>query len=395
MATVSQRRAGPVRPSRGVVESVVSALALPGVGPVTLAQVLGRARERARGSSFDPVAAARAFYGMRRRALPSREQVRVDGWVRRIMETIDHTPLHVLMPGHPGYPTRLGDLREAPPILFAQGRLELLDGPLVGVVGTRRSSDYGRRAATRMAGGLARAGVTVVSGLAAGIDTAAHRAAGTARTIGVLGCGIDVPYPRRNAELQRAIGREGLLLSEQLPGTPPMRHTFPERNRIIAALCSALVVVEAPEGSGALITANQADALSRQVFVVPGPLGSPGFEGANARIRDGARLLTGPGEVLAYLELPAPEGLEADTPPPDLTGVGLALWRALGPEPRHVDEVAGEAGLDPHHGLASLLALEIQGYARQLPGMRFVRESPAEVLASAGTGAEARSADRQ
>jgi DNA processing protein len=245
---------------------------------------------------------------------------------------------------------------------------------MVAVVGTRRSTAYGRDAARRIAGGLAAAGVTVVSGLAAGIDGIAHRAAGEERTIAVLGCGVDVVFPAEHRPLQAAIGRDGLLLTEQLPGTAPFGPNFPRRNRIIAGLVRGVVVVEAPSKSGALSTATLALDHGVQVFAVPGPITGDRSAGANALIRDGGVLVTSAREILEALELPLPaEDVEEEVPPIELEGQGLALWRALGAEPKHVDEISTAVGLEAHLSLASLLSLEVQGHARQLPGLRFVR----------------------
>lgn len=308
------------------------------------------------------------------RKLGEAERDRIRGWSRRALETIHRKHIHVLVPGDGRYPESLSRLGQPPCPLFARGRLELLDSTMVAVVGTRKSTAYGRDAARRIAGGLAAAGITVISGLARGIDGEAHRAAGAARTVGVLGCGIDVVFPVQHRRLQEAIGREGLLLTEQLPGTPPVGHNFPRRNRIIAGLARAVVVVEAPVKSGALSTARKALDDGMDVFAVPGSIDRPESAGANALIRDGGVLVTSAREILAALDLPLPpDDFEAVIPPPELEGQGLALWRVLGGEPRHVDEIAVAVGLEPHRSLASLLSLEVQGLARQLPGMRFVR----------------------
>lgn len=360
-------RAGPTRPAWRTVRAVVGAEALPGVGPVRLKEAVARA-----GS---PEAAARALFTERWPGLDDTERIRVTGWVRAALRTLrGDDSIHVLTPRTRSYPALLQDLRDPPYALFARGRLELLDAPVVAIVGTRACTPYGVRLARRLAAGIAASGATVMSGLARGVDGVAHRAAGPARTVAVLGSGIDVAYPADHRALQDAIGREGLLLSEQLPGAPPARHNFPRRNRLIAALARAVVVVEAPAKSGALITARRALELGRSVFVVPGAVGNPVAAGANAMIRDGGTLVTSAREVLDGLGLPLPpEGVDEDLPPLELHGTGLALWRALGPEPRHADDLAAEVGLDAHHGLASLLALEIRGHARQLPGLRFVR----------------------
>lgn len=337
---------GPVRPARAELEALVRALALPGVR-----------------SGRVPGAAGRA-----------------EGWARTALATIDRHGLHVLTPHMPAYPPSFRHLADPPRALFAVGRLELLDSPMVAIVGTRSCTAVGRDLAGRIARGIAAAGATVVSGLALGIDGAAHRGAGPDSTVAVLGCGLDVPYPLQHRSLQRDIARHGLVVTEQLPGAPAVAFHFPRRNRLIAALGLGLVVVEAPVKSGALITVRHALELGRPVFAVPGAVGSLASAGTNALIRDGAVLVTSAWEVLEGLSLPLPPaGADADGPPDELYGVGLALWRAIGPGIRHVDELAAEVGLDVCQSLASLLALEIQGHARQLPGMRFVRDRTAVV----------------
>ncbi len=381
----------PVRPGERELRALLHALALTGVGSARLracandAAGTTSARKAAAEQLTAELAADRATSDPARAAVFERlaervsrrlspgEKARARGWGSRALATIRTRGLHVLTPRMPQYPPRLLHLDVPPYPLFAEGRLELLDGPAVAVVGTRACTATGLEAASRIAVGIAAAGVAVVSGLARGIDGAAHRAAGPSRTIGVLGCGIDVSYPRQHADLQAAIGREGLLLSEQLPGTPAAAYNFPRRNRILAALATGVVVVEAPATSGALITAGIAADLGRTVCAVPGAVNSPASEGSNALIRDGAELVTSAAEVLSTLDLPLPPPEAEDAPPPELTGVGLALWRSMGACPRHVDELSGELGLDVGQGLASLLALEIQGHARQLPGLRFAR----------------------
>lgn len=360
MAALSRRD-----PPRALVERLVRALTLPGASPAGLAEAIR--------AYVDPGRAAALVIRNRLRSMDEAARERWEGWSTRALATIERAPLHVLVRGFPGYPERLEELDCPPPVLFARGHLSLLDEPIVGVVGTRGSSADGRVTAERIAGGLAAAGVVVVSGLARGIDAVAHRAASPRRTIGVLGCGVDVVYPRENERLQEAIGRDGLLLSERPPGTPPHPYLFPERNRIIAALSRGLVVVEAPLKSGALITADYALAMRRPLFAAPGPLTSARYAGSNDRIREGqAKLVTGPEDVLRDLGMAVPVDL-GDRPPPELEGVGLALWRAVGHGTPHADDLAEAVGLDPQQGLASLLALEIQGHLLQLPGMRFVR----------------------
>jgi DNA processing protein len=378
----------PVRPPARELEEVVRALALPGIGPARMARVVRK------GATLRMLARQ---VGSR---LSEGEARKAEGWARTALATIERRGFHVLTPGMDDYPETFHHLDRPPYAVFAAGRLELLREPLVAIVGTRSCTQHGRATARRIAKGLATRGVTVVSGLALGIDGAAHRAAGPARTIAILGCGLDVPYPLSHQALQRDIGRHGLLLSEQLPGAPAAPYHFPLRNRMIAALAAAVVVVEAPTRSGALITARIALDLGRPVFAAPGPLGAPSTDGTNALLRDGGILITSAREILDTLRLPltptadpakdpasdpaaGPAGggtdsspgddEEGESPPDELFGVGLAIWRSLGDDPRHVDDVAADLALDPRQTLASLLSLEVQGFARQLPGMQFVR----------------------
>jgi DNA processing protein len=379
MAPLIRERATilPVRPPPRELEEVVHALALPGVGSARITRVVRKK------------APLRMLARQVRSRLPEGEARKAEGWARTALATIQRRGLHVLTPGMDDYPDEFHHLDAPPYAVFAAGRLELLRTPLIAIVGTRSCTAQGRATARRIARGIAATGATVVSGLALGIDGAAHRAAGPARTIAILGCGVDVSYPLPHRALQRDIGRDGLLLSEQLPGAPAAPYHFPQRNRLIAALAAALVVVEAPARSGALITARYALDLGRPVFAVPGPLADAPTEGTNALLRDGGILITSAREVLETMRLPLTPVSDApasggagpdrsaaeqeDAPPDELFGVGLAIWRCLRHSPRHIDDLVADLGLDPRQTLASLLSLEVQGFARQLPGMQFVR----------------------
>jgi len=282
----------------------------------------------------------------------------------------------------PSYPSILTDLTDPPPLLFLDGREELLHRPAVAVVGARKATELGRRVAGSLGRALGRAGVTVVSGLALGIDGAAHAGALDVGgdTVGVLGSGIQVVYPPSHRSLFRDIRRRGLLVSEFLPHETPLPHHFPRRNRIIAALVRAVVVVEAGRKSGALITVDHALDLGRDVLAVPGSVESPLAVGTNGLLRDGARALPDPESVLKELEeiFPdLPRGEDAvgatsrreDSVPPELR----TLLGTLALEPRSVDEVASASALSSGEALAGLLALELGGWALQCPGMRFQR----------------------
>ncbi len=355
------------------LDTLFRLLLLPGIGPVRLRSLVGR-----HGSAEAVLRCDEPDVRKARAALV--EKPGVEGRIRRAIAIAERLRVRVLTLDDPAYPERLLHLHDPPFCLFALGDLGLLDRPVVGVVGTRRHSEYGGDMARRLAGGLSRAGVVVVSGLARGIDGLAHAASLDGGTVAVLGCGVDVVYPREHARLQGRIARQGLLLSEFLPGEPPDTYRFPQRNRLIAALARAIVVVEAGAKSGALSTARHAADLGRDVMAVPGRADRDTSVGTNALIRDGARLVSGPADVLEELGLPAMPGTAATRrgPSPAANGRLSAdpLWRTLGDEPRLLDDIAAAAGLAPGHALAGLLALELEGHARQLPGRRFARSRP-------------------
>lgn len=278
------------------------------------------------------------------------------------------------------YPPALRHLPQPPPLLYCKGTLPpgLVSGagPAVAIVGSRNPSSYGREAAWLFGRDLARAGVTVVSGFARGIDAAAHRGAlaGGGPTVAVLGCGLDVPYPRdhyRSAGnpggLAGEVSANGALLSELPLGAPPHKSHFPVRNRLIAALTQATLVVEAAVRSGSLITARCALDLGREVLAVPGRVFDDNAMGPNALLADGARPALHPRDVLAALALDAPEG--APDKPPPLPGLGARLWEALPQGATFgADELAARCAAPIDAVLAELLELELAGWIARLPG---------------------------
>lgn len=305
------------------------------------------------------------------------------------VDTLEEGGVRLVSYGLPGYPDRLGHLHRPPPVLYLLGEGDLPHARAVAVVGTRKATGYGRRMARDLAGGLARAGWTVVSGMAAGIDGAAHRAALDAggRTVGVLGSGLDHQYPASNRALYRRMRDDGLLVTEFPPSTRPEPAFFPRRNRIIAALADAVVVVQAGRRSGALITADLALELGREVLAVPGPVGPAASEGVHGMLRDGAAPAAGPDDVLAALGVET-DGSEEDggdgadarrLPGRDRlagvfgseAGAAEAVCRALAQGPRHADDLAAEAGLDAGTAAVVLGRLVLEGWARELPGGRF------------------------
>jgi DNA processing protein len=284
----------------------------------------------------------------------------------------------------PEYPALLRGIPSAPEPLWVRGTLLPEDAVAVAIVGSRRATPYGAAVAERLAADLAARGVTIVSGLARGIDSAAHRGALRAggRTVAVLGSGADVIYPPENRRLAAEIEASGAVCSQFAPGTPPLGHHFPGRNRVIAGLALGVVVVEAAERSGALITAGFAAELGREVMAVPGRVTSPESRGAHRLIQDGAGLVEGWEDVIAQL----PARWQACVRPPAGT-IGAGQGRAdqdgdpdaarvletLGEDPVGIDEVIERSGVGSARVSALLLDLELKGRVRRLEGERFVQ----------------------
>ena len=265
-------------------------------------------------------------------------------------------------------------------MLAVRGSLGGADEPAIAIVGARRASEYGRHMAAELARQLAQAGVTVVSGLAAGVDAAAHHAALAAggRTVAVLGTGIDRVYPKWHRELARAIAGQGALVSEFPCGSPPLQFHFPRRNRIISGLTRGTIVVEAADDSGSLITARHALEQDRQVFAVPGPVGVAAHRGPNRLIQQGAMLVTRAEEVVEELWpelLPRLAARRVAAAEAALSAPERQILAAIGPEGRHVDDVIRQAAVPPGAALETLLALELRGLVCQLPGKRFCRRA--------------------
>ncbi len=283
-----------------------------------------------------------------------------------------------------GYPRRLAEIFDPPPLLFARGRFAPRDEIAVGIVGARRCTVYGRRVAERLAGGLARAGVTVVSGLARGIDGVAHRAALAAggRTVPVLATGVNNVYPPEHGELAEDVVGNGVLLSESPLDQAALPGMFPQRNRLIAGLSLGVIVVEASRTSGTLHTARHAMEQGRSVLAVPGSIDSLASEGCHDLVRDGAILCRGVDDVLEALgPLPTPTDTSAgdttatvrDPRELTLTDQERAILNLVATEPRHVDEVIRGTALEPSRVLATLTVLEMKRMIRRLPGNLLVR----------------------
>ena len=273
------------------------------------------------------------------------------------------------------YPPALKQIYDPPPLLYVMGSLTAQDQKAVAVVGSRYPTTYGEMFAERMAMGLSQRGVTVVSGLARGVDSAAHRGALAAggRTVGVLGCGIDLIYPPENRDLFARVEAQGAVISEFPLGTPPEKDHFPTRNRVISGMSLGVVVVEATLRSGSLITARFALEQGREVFAVPGNADSARSAGANRLIREGAKLVTRAEDVLEEFPLLSSAGPAAQPPKPRLTEEETRVFDLLGTQDLHIDELTARSGLPSAKVSALLLSLELAGHIRQLPGMRFIK----------------------
>jgi len=276
--------------------------------------------------------------------------------------------------GDPAYPQRLLECHDPPSVLYCRGHIELLRAPALAVVGSRTATAQGLRDAEAFARALAEQGLTIVSGLALGIDSAAHRGglAATGSTIAVLGCGVDRVYPRENEALAAQIAERGLLVSEFPLGTAPLARNFPRRNHTIAGLALGCLVVEAAPASGSLITARAAAEQGREVFAIPGSIHSPHAKGCHQLIKAGAKLVECADDVLA--ELPgfaARVGARARAraePEPD-----SALLVHMGDAPTDVDTLCARSGMPPDRVTEELLRLELAGRIASLPGGRWQR----------------------
>jgi DNA processing protein len=274
------------------------------------------------------------------------------------------------------YPRRLREIDDAPPVLYSRGNLSPADEVALAVVGTRRPTPYGRQVAEEFAHQLAGEGITIVSGLARGVDAIAHRSALQAggRTLAVLACGLDMVYPPEHAKLAREIAERGAVLSEQPLGTQPRGDFFPRRNRILSGLSLGVLLVEGDIKSGAMITAKQALDQNREVFAVPGSMFSPQSRGPNALIQRGeAKLVTSVQDIRDELNLTAaPQQIQMQELIP-ATDTEAALLRHISKEPAHIDEVCRGSKL-PASTVSSLLAMmELKGLVRQMGPATYVR----------------------
>jgi len=309
-------------------------------------------------------------------------QVREDVDLDQYLDRISAQGIAVLTWDDDEYPKRLREIDQPPPVLYVRGSLTKEDSWAVAVVGTRRVTAYGRQVTEELSAHLARNGVTVVSGLARGVDAIAHQTALKAggRTVAVLGNGVDRVYPPEHRALADQITASGALISDYAPGTPPDASNFPPRNRIISGLSMAVVVVEAGETSGALITAQFAVDQGREVFAVPGNILAPQSKGTNRLIQQGAQPLLSAGDVLDALDLTrvSEQRVMRKTIPAD--EVEARLLDVLRDETLHMDEIRNRSGLPIERVSATLVMMELKGMVRHVGGMNYiaVREEQAD-----------------
>jgi DNA processing protein len=299
-----------------------------------------------------------------------RPQISLDGE----MEKLDRQKVAAFTWHDSGYPARLKEIYDYPPLIYIGGQIAAQDEWCVGVVGTRRATVYGRQVAEEISSELARNNVTVVSGLARGIDTMAHRSCLEAggRTIAVFACGLDTVYPAENANLVRSIINKGAVISEYPLGAKPRPDNFPRRNRIISGLSLGVLVVEADETSGAMITAHMALEQNREVFAIPGSILSPASRGTNHLIQEGAKLVRNCTDILEELNLTANvHQMEMKEAIPASETESLLL-KQLTAEPTHIDEVCRGCGLPISTVSSTLAMMELKGLVKQVNAMSYV-----------------------
>ncbi len=352
---------------------------VPGVGPTTFKQLLEAFGEPRRvfGSSMTALLEVEGVGPVTALAIRNH---RPSERIGAILTATRELGFNLITTSDADYPDLLRAMDDPPPFMFVQGSFSPRDRKALAVVGSRRCSPYGLRMASRLAGEAAGHGFTIVSGLARGIDAASHRAALEAggRTIAVVGSGLDVVYPPEHFRLAREIADQGAVVGEHPPQTPPEREHFPVRNRIISGLSLGVLVIEAAAESGVHGTVSHALSQGREVFAVPGNVGSPTSAGTNRLIKQGAKLVESIDDLLEELVPLAERGARAQAGLADARPVALppeeaAVVAFLGDEPLHIDDLTALSGLTPQKISHTLLQLELKGIVRRLAGQNFVK----------------------
>lgn len=353
-----------------------------GIGAVRLQALIHHFGDLETAWKANPAELAEAGLGAKlvERVVQARENVNLE----KISEQIARQGIQILTWNDEAYPARLREIDQPPPVLYLRGEYLPDDVFAVAIVGTRRITPYGRQVTEEIASFLAANGITVVSGLARGVDAVAHTAALKAggRTIGVLGSGVDRIYPPEHRALAEQMMERGAVVSDYAPGTPPDASNFPPRNRIISGLSLAVVVIEAGETSGALITAEFAAEQGREVFAVPGSILAPQSKGTNKLIQNGAQPLLTASDLMQALNLTRMGEHKAARKVLPSDEVEAKLLAALGEQPVHVDELGNQTGLPIEKVSATLTLMELKGMVRQVGGMHYVsiREANGDYL---------------
>jgi DNA processing protein len=343
-----------------------------GIGAVRMQGLVARFGDLESAWRADPLSLAQSGLGAKvvERVLAARQKVDLD----QVWEKIQSQGIKILTWQDSEYPARLKEIDQPPPVLYARGEYLTDDLFAVAIVGTRRITPYGRQVTEELASFLASNGITVVSGLARGVDAVAHQSALKAggRTIGVLGSGVDVIYPPEHAKLAEQMMERGAVISDYAPGTPPDASNFPPRNRIISGLSLAVVVIEAGETSGALITAEFAAEQGREIFAVPGGIFAPQSKGANRLIQNGAQPLLKMDDIMQALDFTRIGEYRSARKVLPTDETEARLLDVIGSEPLHVDEIRNQADLPIERVSATLALMELKGMVRQVGGMNYV-----------------------
>ena len=362
--------------------------AVKGLGPITFTKLINRfgSPEAIRQADLSELINRGNLSPSLAQALKLPPSDNVQQHIERELDAIEKGRFSILTQNDPHYPSRLKTIADPPPLLYFTGQIQGCDQQALAIVGARKGSHAGRVFTRTLSGDLAALGFTIVSGLARGIDTEAHEGALTAngRTVAVLGCGIDRTYPSEHRTLRKRIEHKGAVLSEFPMGTTPKPFHFPQRNRVISGLSLGVIVTEATLKSGSLITARMALEQNREVFAVPGPVNRPQSQGPHRLIRQGAKLIEGPRdiveEILHMLEPSFREHLETqhsdgkDQPSPITLGPEEQhIFDRISLEPVSLDELITQGSYSSSEVMSILLSLEIKGLIKQIPGLQYVR----------------------
>jgi DNA processing protein len=346
---------------------------VPGVGPIAYRNLVGQFHDPERVFDASQKALA-AVEGIGEKTIEAIKSLPAEDVAAAELKKAKDLGVSILTFRDQGYPKNLLQIYDPPPLLYVRGGLDQGDSPMVAIVGSRKGSFYGRAMTKRISKDLASGGVTVVSGMARGIDTCAHLGALEAggMTIAVFGCGIDIIYPPENERLFFDIIDHGAIISEFPLSTPPEGKNFPKRNRIISGLSLGVVIVEATADSGSLITASHALEQDREVFAVPGNVGMATSKGTNALIKQGAKLVECAQDILVEI-LPQYEGKPDREEPPALNDEEDGIFQLLSHNPLHIDEISRLSQMEIRRVSTILLELELKGVISQLGGKMFVR----------------------